>query len=87
MVVSIIAVFTIGRTNVSHAEQGCASFKQLIPNLVRSYQYVLSFSMGSALGCDPSCKTLHMSMIIMVSFTSAAVEFILAFRGENDPHV
>lgn len=45
-----------------------------------SYQYVLSFSMGSALGCDPSCKTLHMSMIILVSFTSAAVEFILAFR-------
>jgi len=86
MAISIIEVFTVGRTNVSQAGQGCTSFEQLILNLARPYQYVLSF-VASNLVCDPLCKGFHMSMTIVVSFMNAAVEFTLAFRGENNYHV
>ncbi|KAL4077586.1 hypothetical protein J3A83DRAFT_4214800 [Scleroderma citrinum] len=44
-----------------------------------SHQYILS-SMSSDQPCYLQCKIWHMYMIALVLFTSAAVEFILAFR-------
>ena len=37
--------------------------------------------------CDVRCKLWHMGMISLVLFTSATVEFLLAFRSEDSPHV